>query len=139
MKINYSATFIIAGVYLFPNLLPAMTFLTYIATGHTLDYNVAVAALIIFTIMQEPLIQVPYFMTELVEVISSLKRIEGFLDLDQVQKGICEQVSSDASDIAISVKGNFSWGFSTKKKEDEDEGEDEKKKDQEDEKQKEAA
>jgi len=55
-KINFSYAFVISGIYLFPNLLPAVTFSVHIATGHTLEYNVAVAALIIFSIMQEPLI-----------------------------------------------------------------------------------
>ena len=119
-KINISAAFVISGVYLAPNLLPAATFSVYIATGHTLDYNVAVAALIIFSLMQEPLIQVPYFVQELVEVISSLKRIEGFLDLNEVQQGVVEHGSAGNSEIALSVKGNFSWGFSMKKKDDED-------------------
>lgn len=119
-KINFSYAFVISGVYLFPNLLPAVTFSVYIATGNVLEYNVAVAALIIFSIMQEPLIQVPYFVSELVEVIASLKRIEGFLDLDEVQQGVIEHGTPQSSEIALSVKGNFSWGFSTKKKEEDD-------------------
>ena len=106
---------------MFPSLLPAVTFSVHIATGHTLEYNVAVAALIIFSIMQEPLIQIPYFITELVEVIQSLKRIEGFLDLEEVQTGIVKRGQITDSELALSIKGNFSWGFSTRSKKDESE------------------
>ena len=119
-KINVAWAFLISGAYMFPNLLPCVTFSVHIATGHTLTYGVTVAALIIFSIMQDPLVQFPYFITMLIEVIQSLKRIEKFLDLDEVQKGIIARGKRQDSDMAISVKGNFSWGFSTKKKEEEE-------------------
>lgn len=90
-KINLAAAVAIAGIYVFPNLIPAATFSVYIITGHTLQYNVTVAALVIFTIMQEPLIQVPFFFSKLVNIIVALKRIEGFLNLDEVQQGIIEK------------------------------------------------
>lgn len=61
-----------------------MTFSTYIGTGHVLDFNVAAAALIIFNMMQGPLIQVPFFFSEIINLIVSMKRIEGFLDLEEV-------------------------------------------------------
>lgn len=44
-----------------------------------------------------------------------MKRIEGFLDLDEVQTGIVVRSEVNASEVAFSIKGNFSWGFSAKK------------------------
>ena len=66
--------------------------------------------------MQEPLVQTPYFITELLEVILSLKRIEGFLDLDEVQSDIVLRGQSTDSELAVSIKGSFSWGFSSRSK-----------------------
>lgn len=119
-KINFGWACFIVGAYLFPNMLPAVTFATFIGTGHTLDFNVAVAALVIFNLMQGPLIQVPFFCSEAINLIVSMKRIEGFLDLDQVQEGIVERSNAESqqpsnSELAFSIKGNFSWGFSTSK------------------------
>jgi len=70
---------------------------------------------------------VPYFVAELVEVVASLKRIEGFLDLDEVQSGIVKKGKAGSSEVALSVKGNFSWGFSAKKKKSEGNDDDENK------------
>lgn len=55
-KINFGWAVVVAGIYLFPNLLPAVTFTAYIGTGNYLPFNVAAASLIIFGLMQGPLI-----------------------------------------------------------------------------------
>ena len=55
-RINFGWAIVVCGLYLFPNLLPAVTFSVYIATGHVLEFNVAVSALVIFGLMQEPMI-----------------------------------------------------------------------------------
>ena len=113
-KINFGWAFVIAGIYLFPSMLPAVTFSAFVGTGHTLDFNVAAAALIIFNLMQGPLIQVPFFFSEIINLIVSMKRIEGFLDLDEVQTGIIHRENGNP-EYAFSIEGNFSWGFSAKK------------------------
>ena len=43
-------------MYLFPSMLPPVTFATYIATGHDLSYEIAVASLVLFGLMRGPLI-----------------------------------------------------------------------------------
>ena len=81
--------------------------------------------------MTESLINVPFFFTEVINLIVSLNRISGFLDLDQVQECIVERnPTADEGQNAIEVKGNFSWGFSAnkKKKTEDDEGSDEEEK-----------
>ena len=44
-----------------------------------------------------------------------MRRIEGFLDLDEVQGNIIERKETKLDDIAFSITGNYSWGLSTKK------------------------
>ena len=90
-RINFGWSYVIAGMYLFPNLLPGVTFSMYIGLGNTLDFNVAVASLVIFSLMQDTLIAVPFFFSEVLNLLVSMKRIEGFLDLDEVQKLITDR------------------------------------------------
>ena len=116
VKINMGWAVVITGLYLFPSMLPLVAFSTYIGAGNTLKFNVAVSALVIFNLMQDPLVQVPFFLSEIVNLIVSMRRIEGFLDLEEVQSGIIERNDSgDGGEVALSLKGNFSWGFSSKK------------------------
>ena len=83
-RIGYATAIIIASIYFFPSLLPAFTFSTFIATGHSLNLEQAVGALVLFNLIKEPLIQVPMFVTEIIGLVVSMKRIEKFLDLDEV-------------------------------------------------------
>lgn len=120
----------VAGIYLFPNLLPAVTYSVFIAQGNVLDFQVAAASMVIFGLMQGPLIQVPFFFSEIINLVVSMRRIEGFLDLDEVQNGIIDknpESEQATTGIAFSIKGNFSWGFSTKKKEAEEDSDGERK------------
>jgi len=66
---------LIGCVYLFPNLLPAIVFSTYIGTGHTLDLPTATTILVLFNLMKEPLISLPMFCSDLIDLIVSMKRI----------------------------------------------------------------
>ena len=50
-KINFGWSVVVAGIYMFPNLLPVVTFTTFIGTGHTLDLDIAVASLVVFSLM----------------------------------------------------------------------------------------
>ena len=47
-----------------------------------------------------------------------MKRIEGFLDLDEVQSDMIERNLTSQDEIAFSIKGNFSWGFTGNKNKD---------------------
>ena len=69
---------------MFPNLLPVVTFTTFIGTGHTLDSDIAVASLVVFSLMQGPLIELPFFFSSLINLAVSMRRIEGFMDLNEV-------------------------------------------------------
>lgn len=54
-----------------------------------------------------------------------MKRIQKFLELDEVQANIIKNTETGnqkegGDDIAISIKGNFSWGFKDKKDDNKD-------------------
>lgn len=115
-KMGVAIAILIAGIYLFPSLLPAVVFSTYIGTGHYIDLGTGVMCLLLFNSMREPLISLPMFLADFIDLQVSMKRITKFIKLDEVQTNICEQVLSEN---AIDIKGSFSWGFK-KKKEDEE-------------------
>ena len=53
------------------------------------------------------------------EIKKGLDRIQKFLSLPNVQEGLI--LESDNKDIALSVKGDFSWGLSKRGEDDLDE------------------
>lgn len=53
---GFATAMLISFVYLFPNLLPLTTFAVYISLGNYLQYDVAVATLVLFNLMRGPLI-----------------------------------------------------------------------------------
>ena len=55
-KAGIAGAFLVAFIYFFPSILPATTFSTYIGLGNTVEYNVAVAALVLFQLIQEPIL-----------------------------------------------------------------------------------
>ena len=90
-KGGFAVALLITCIYLFPSMMPAATFATYIGTGHYLKYEIAVASLVLFGLMRGPLIQAPIFFGDLIQLMVSMKRIDKFLHGDEVQKEIKEQ------------------------------------------------
>ena len=69
-------------------MLPVATFATYIGLGNYLQYQVAVGALVLFSLMRTPLIQAPFFCADMIQLIVSLRRIDKFMQSDEVQRNI---------------------------------------------------
>jgi ATP-binding cassette, subfamily C (CFTR/MRP), member 1 len=111
---------LIGCIYLFPNLLPAIVFSTYIGTGHTLDLPTAVTILVLFNMMKGPLISLPMFFSDLIDLLVSMKRIQRFVQTDEVQKNIVQVQATSEDGNALQIKGNFSWGMRIKKDNDEE-------------------
>ena len=70
--------------------------------------------------MRTPLIQAPSFFADLIQLIVSMKRIDKFMNSDEVQKNIKdwkdEGPTMGRSDTCLSVHGSFSWGFTSNQK-----------------------
>ena len=119
---GFAVAMLIFFIYLFPSMLPVATFATYIGVGNHLEYPVAVAALVLFGLMRGPLISAPMFFGDLIQLMVSMKRIDKFLNSDEVQTNIKDQQDQDAlmgpSETCLSVHGSFSWGFTSNKKKD---------------------
>ena len=90
-----AVTLLISSIYIFPSLLPVATFSTYIGLGNYLEFNVAVAALVLFGLLRGPLLQAPMFFNDLIQLFVSVRRIQSFLECDEVQKSIKDQQVDD--------------------------------------------
>ena len=70
--------------------------------------------------MRTPLIQAPSFFADLIQLIVSMKRVDKFMNSDEVQKNIKdwkdEGPMMGRSDTCLSVHGSFSWGFTSNQK-----------------------
>ena len=75
---------LVSSVNLFPNLMAPVTFSTYIGLGHTLDFSLAVASLVLFNLMKSPLISVPLFFGDFIDLMVSMKRIDKFISVHEV-------------------------------------------------------
>ena len=101
-------------IYFWPNLLPIAVFSTYIFFGNSMTLSVAVASLILFGLVKDPMTELPFFFKSWLEMMVSNRRIQKFMLCDEVQPNIHKKVD-EAGMTALSVVGNFSWGFSEKK------------------------
>jgi len=112
---GFASSMLIGFLYLFPNMMPAVCFTTYIALDLTpyLDLATATSCLIFFGLMAGPMAWVPMAVSDFIQLVVSMKRVQRFLMVDEVQPNIREHVNLDKD--ALRIKGDFSWGFEEKK------------------------
>ena len=65
----------IGSFYLFPCLLPSITFATYIGLGNDLDFGIAVGALVLFQLMRGPIINIPRLLGDITDLFASMRKI----------------------------------------------------------------
>ena len=65
-------------------LIISLTFFIYVHLGHVIDSTVAFSTLVIFNILQQPLRQFPSAMTYMIQMHSSIIRIEDFLLSEEI-------------------------------------------------------
>ena len=99
--------------HMIPQMIPAVAFSTYIGMGYTLDLSVALIALSYFGRLIWSISYLPDLINDLNELQGAFKRIEYFLKTPNVQVSLKSQIKE--GNIAIKMKGNFSWGFQEKK------------------------
>ncbi len=114
-KQGFVTSLIIGLGYLFPNMMPAVCFTTYIGFDlqPSLDLAIATTCVIFFGMISGPMIWVPMAITDFIQLKVSMKRVQKFLEVDEVQKHIRQEVKLDFDSLRI--KGSYSWGFEEKK------------------------
>jgi ABC-type multidrug transport system fused ATPase/permease subunit len=87
-KSLYRIIHILCYVWAFSTLFPAMmstlTFYTSILFGHTIDLATAFTALIFFDLIRGPLEALPWIINSLLELTTSMKRVQVFLDEEEL-------------------------------------------------------
>jgi hypothetical protein len=94
---------------MFPNMMPAVCFGTYIGLGNYLDLSTAVTCIMFFGLMAGPMIWVPMAISDFIQLRVSMKRVQKFLQTDNVQKDL--RVKTTLGSEALKISGDFSWGF----------------------------
>jgi|LauGreDrversion4_2_1035121.scaffolds.fasta_scaffold99282_3 ABC-type bacteriocin/lantibiotic exporter with double-glycine peptidase domain len=83
-----ATSMLIAFSYMFPNMMPAVCFGTYIGLGNYLDLSTAVTCIMFFGLMSGPMIWVPMAISDFIQLKVSMKRVQKFLQVDDVQKDL---------------------------------------------------
>ena len=97
--------------YYFPNMVPVASFATYIGLRMEpyLDLPKATTGLIFFGLITQMMFRVPNAITTYMQLLVSMKRVQEFLEVPEVQPNV--RVTTRMKESAVEVQGNFSWGF----------------------------
>ncbi|CAH9144582.1 unnamed protein product [Cuscuta epithymum] len=94
-----------------PTLVSVTTFMACRLMGTSLDSAKILSALAVFRILQEPINELPYTISMLVQIRVSLDRIAAFLSLDDMARDAVEKLPRGSSgNTAIEIiDGTFTW------------------------------
>ncbi|XP_066253825.1 multidrug resistance-associated protein 1-like isoform X2 [Euwallacea similis] len=86
------------------------TFLVYVLIdeNNVLDASKAFVSLALINLVRMPMNQIPVVVNNIVQTLVSFKRIDAFMNADELEQYI--EHDSNESDPLIIEKGNFSWG-----------------------------
>jgi ATP-binding cassette subfamily C (CFTR/MRP) protein 1 len=105
---------IVTSLYFFPQILSATVFSVYIGTNHILDISTAFTVMTILNLLQEPLRTLPLFLGQLIEFLIAMRRIQAFINLDEINPTIVSKLDRETAESSIEIwKGNFHWGAKT--------------------------
>ena len=85
-KVKLMDMCVTSSYFLSSPLILSMTFLVHVSVGNEIDAASAFTTILLFQILQEPMILMPTEIAELVQSWSSLKRIEAFLYANDIEK-----------------------------------------------------
>ncbi|KAI8537302.1 hypothetical protein RHMOL_Rhmol09G0012900 [Rhododendron molle] len=113
-KFGYTFSLTIFLFWGAPMFIALATFGTCMLLGIPLESGKILSSLATFTILQQPIYNLPDTISMIAQIKVSLDRIASFLCLDDLQSGVIEKLPIGSSDIAIEViDGNFSWDVSS--------------------------
>ena len=104
-KIILSVILIITSIEFLPSALSATVFTTYIGTGHSIDLASAFTILIYFNMIKEPMAQLPLFMTRFVQLLVSMRRIQEYVDSDEIDSAKVVRRITGAGGVVEDLEG----------------------------------
>lgn len=111
LKILKTTAVYYAGLYLTwtltPFLVSLVSYVTFVLLGGELTPNIAFVSVTLFNILQFPMEVLPMMMAYIIQVYVSLKRINKFMNSEEINP---HNVTNNPSDDALSIeKGTFTW------------------------------
>jgi ABC-type multidrug transport system fused ATPase/permease subunit len=83
--------------------LPIVVFYCYIRLGHTLDLSTAFTTLMLFAIIREPIMYIPYVAQSLVQALSASKRINAFLLCEEFMEYVEHHLTHTSVEEGITI------------------------------------
>lgn len=115
-----------SSLYFFPASLQAICYTFFIGFGGRLSLGVGYVVLNVFNMIRDPIRMLPLFIGFAVEFAISMRRIQEFLLLDEINETIVDSSAIGARgpkpDLSFEIKpgSNFYWGLKKEKSEEED-------------------
>ena len=113
IKVLKKKAFIFAAFFTLPAIVPTLvlisSFATFVLSGNELSGIKAFVTLNYLNILRMPLGILPTAVTWIVQAMVSLRRIDKFLNNDELDQGMIEHEASDNKAIVVE-NGAFSWG-----------------------------
>ncbi|CAI2361005.1 unnamed protein product [Moneuplotes crassus] len=112
LKLRFSLTLLnLLAIFLLPSFLILTVFSVAIRSGIRFRASTAFAALQVLNLLRDPTRWLPFFIGVMMEFGVSMKRIQVFLQGEEINHKMLEYDKNMAPDQAILISGaNFSWG-----------------------------
>lgn len=117
---------IVSSLYFFPASLQAICYTFFIGFGGKLSLGVGYVVLNVFNMIRDPIRMLPLFIGFAVEFAISMRRIQEFLLLDEINESIVDYSVAEAGgpkpDLSFQIMpgSNFYWGLKKEKDEEDD-------------------
>ena len=98
----------------FPSLMSTLSFYTNILFGNTIDLATAFTVLIFFDKIRGPMNALPWIINNTLEMLTSLTRIQDFLDMQElkIENFLETNKDTEEQEFSIQVKNShFTWGL----------------------------
>lgn len=100
----------------FPCLMSTLSFYTNILLGNTIDLATAFTVLIFFDKIRGPMNALPQIINNTLEMLTSLTRIQNFIDMKELKIENFLETQKDSEDQEYSIqvsKSHFTWGLAS--------------------------
>ena len=108
---------LITNLYFFPQILQGVVFAFYIGFGNTLSLDIAFTVITILNLIKDPLRALPLFIGQLIEFRVSMRRIQDYLMVNEVNYSIVTETASEQTDYALVIREGSAFHYGTSKKE----------------------
>lgn len=107
---------IITNLYFFPQILQAVVFSFYIGFGNTLSLDIAFTVIAILNLIKDPLRALPLFVGQLIEFRVSMRRIQDYLLVDEINQTTVAQLQREETNEAVLIRDGSAFHYGVSKR-----------------------